>query len=665
MTARQYCKRKNRLLANGILIVFISAAIGSWKAVTNSPVAAGAAKQESGWPAYGRDPGGSRYSPLAEINRENVNNLKVAWTYRTGAADVKAASARKAAFEATPILADGLLYLTTPYSRVIALDPSTGAERWTFDPQLKLDRGYSEVTSRGVAAWPGPDDKRKVARRIFVGTLDARLIALDAATGKPCADFGENGQIDLTRDVGIGDQGNYQITSPPAVIGNAVVVGSSIADHLGVESERGVVRAYDARTGKLLWSWDPIPKKANDPARKTWEGESANRTGAANAWSIISTDAELGLVFVPTSSPSPDFYGGERKGDNRYANSVVALRAATGAVVWHFQVVHHDLWDYDVASQPMLINLKRNGRDVPAVAVGTKMGMIFVLDRRTGKPIFPVEERPVPQTTVKGEQTSATQPFPTLPRPLVPHRFKPEDAWGLTNQDRDACREKIASLRSEGVYTPPSLEGTVAIPGNGGGMNWSGMSFDPVRQLLIANTNNLPFLVKLIPREEYNAMRETGAVNRFKGEFGRQAGAPYAMYREMLRSPGGTPCIAPPWGKLTAVDLKTGEIRWDAPLGRIPQLALFPKSSEFGSPNLGGSMVTAGGLVFIAAAMDDKLRAFDVETGKLIWEGQLPASAQAAPMTYQANGKQFVVICAGGHGNLGTKKGDHVVAFTL
>jgi quinoprotein glucose dehydrogenase len=620
---------------------------------------------DSGWPAYGRDAGGSRYSPLTQINRENVSNLKIAWTYRTGAADVKAASARSAAFEATPILVDGALYLTTPYNRVIALDPATGAEKWTYDPLVKLDQRYSEMTSRGVSAWPAPNDKRKLGRRIYVATLDARLVALDAATGKPCPDFGENGQVDLTRDVRMVERGNYQVTSPPAVIGDSIVVGSALGDNRGVELERGVVRAFDARTGKLIWSWDPIPKNANDPARKTWAGDSAERTGAANAWSIISADAELGLVFVPTSSPSPDFYGGERKGDNRYADSVVALRAATGQVVWHFQVVHHDLWDYDVASQPMLINIKRNGREVPAVAIGTKMGMIFVLDRRNGKPIFPVEERPVPQTTVPGEQTSATQPFPKLPRPLTSHRLRPEDAWGLTDKDREACREKIASLRSEGIYTPPSLEGAIAIPGNVGGMNWSGMSFDPARQLLFTNTNNLPFLIKLIPRDEFNKMRETGAVNRVKGEFGRQTGAPYAMYREPLMSPSGVPCIAPPWGKLTAVDLNTGEIRWESPLGRIPQLGLFPKSAEFGSINLGGSMVTAGGLVFIAAGMDDKLRAFDVETGKVIWEGQLPASAQAAPMTYSVNGKQFVVICAGGHGKLGTKMGDHVVAFTL
>ena len=628
-----------------------------------------ASSQNSDWPAYGRDAGGARYSPLNQINRENVGKLKLAWTYHTGAEEVKAISAKNAAFESTPILVDGLLYLTTPYNRVIALDPATGAEKWTFDPQVPLDRGYSEMTSRGVSAWPAPSekpDKRKASRRIFVATVDARLIALDAATGKTFSDFGENGQVDLSRDVRMVERGNYQVTSPPAVIGDLVVVGSSIGDNRGAELERGVVRAFDVMTGKLRWSWDPIPKDEKDPARKTWAGESATKTGAANAWSIISADPERDLVFVPTSSPSPDFYGGERKGDNRYANSVVAIKASTGKIVWQFQVVHHDLWDYDVASQPMLINIKRNGKQIPAVAIGTKMGMLFVLDRRDGKPVFPIEERPVPQSDVPGEQTLATQPFPKLPRPLIPHQLKVEDAWGLTDKDRDYCRQKIASLRNEGIYTPPSLKGTLANPGNAGGMNWSGMSFDATRNLLFVNTNILPFEVKLIPRDEYNKMREEGATNRFKGEFGRQLGTPYAMYREPLMSPTGTPCIAPPWGKLTAVDLTTGEVRWDVPLGRIPQMALFgEKAAAFGSINFGGSFATAGGLVFISAAMDDKLRAFDAETGKLIWEGQLPASAQAAPMTYAIGGKQFVVICAGGHGKLGTKRGDSVVAFAL
>lgn len=628
----------------------------------NAVAASDSANKDGEWPAYGRDPGGSRYSPLRQINRDTVKNLKVAWTYRTGAADVKGRSVNNAAFEATPIFVDGTLYLSTPFNRVIALDPEKGIERWSYDPKVDLTKGYSELTSRGVSTWA---DRRTGKRRIYVATIDARLIALDAATGQPCKDFGQDGQVDLTRDVRLVDRGDYQVTSPPAVIGDLLIVGSSMGDNRGVELERGVVRAYDTRTGKLAWSWDPIPKDTNDPARSTWQGESAARTGAANAWSIISVDPALGLVFIPTSSPSPDFYGGERKGNNEYANSVVALRAATGKVVWHFQVVHHDLWDYDVASQPMLITVKRGGRGIPAVAVGTKIGHLFVLHRATGKPLFPVEERAVPKSAVPGEEASPTQPFPTLPKAIVPQKLSEEEAFGITPADREACRKLIGGARSEGLFTPPSLEGTIVFPGNAGGMNWSGMSYDPTRGLLITNTNRVATLVKLIPREEYNKLRASGGGSRFKGEFARQTGTPYAMYREHLRGPSGVPCNPPPWGALTAVDLGTGAVRWEVPLGTIAQLGFFPESRNWGSINLGGSMVTAGGLVFIAAGMDTYLRAFDVETGKEIWKAELPASAQATPMTFQVGGKQYLVICAGGHGKLGTKMGDHVVAFAL
>ena len=644
---------RQRGMPSLLMLVLTLSAFGQHKAKVGS---------DGEWPAYGRDPGGSRYSPLKQIDRSNVKTLRAAWTYRTGATAAKGRSVNNAAFEATPILVDGTLYLSTPFNRVIALDPANGSERWSYDPKVDLSKHYSEVTSRGVSSW---SDARTGKRRIYVGTIDARLIALDAANGEPSKEFGQDGHIDLTRDVRLVDRGNYQVTSPPAVIGDLIIVGSAIGDNRGAELERGVVRAYDARTGRLHWSWDPIPPAATDPARRTWKGDSAEHTGAANAWSIISVDPERGLAFVPTGSPSPDFYGGQRKGNNEYANSVVALRAATGKVVWHFQVVHHDLWDYDVASQPMLITVKRGGRTIPAVAVGTKIGHIFVLNRDTGKPLFPVEERSVPRSTVPGEESSPTQPFPTLPAAIVPQKLAKEDAFGLSPADREACSKLIGSARSEGLFTPPSLEGTIAFPGNAGGMNWSGMSYDVKRGLLITNTNRIATLVRLIPREEYKKLRESGEGNRFTGEFGTQTGTPYAMYREHLRGPSGAPCNPPPWGVLTAVDLATGQVRWEVPLGTISQLALFPESKNWGSLNFGGSTVTAGGLVFIAAAMDTYLRAFDVETGKEIWKTPLPASSQATPMTYEIAGKQYLVICAGGHGKLGTKVGDYVVAFAL
>ena len=595
--------------------------------------------QDGGWTHYGADAGGTRYAPQKQITPANIDKLKVAWMYRTHALEPASELNGKAAFEATPILVGGTLYLSTPFDQVIALDPVTGAERWKYDPGVDRGRDYSEVTSRGVAAWA-----RGAERRIFVGTIDARLIALDAATGKPCAGFGSAGQVDLTRDVLLRDRGDYQVTSPPSVFGDFVIVGSSIGDNRAVDVERGIVRAYDARSGELRWTWDPAP----------WAKDTKPRTGAANAWSSFAMDAERGLVYVPTGSASPDFYGGLRSGDNKWANSVVALDARTGKVVWGFQVVHHDLWDYDVAAQPSLFLFGRT----PAVAVNTKMGHLFLLNRVTGAPLFPVEERKVPKSDVPGEEASATQPFPST-EALVPQGLSAKDAWGATEADRNWCRDKMQPLRAEGMFTPPSLVGSLAYPGNIGGVNWGSAAIDPERKVMVVNTNRVPFVIRLLPQDRLVSERTEARKNRISGEFGRQTGAPYAMYRDALISPGRLPCSPPPWGTVSAVDLKTGKKLWETPLGSMAP------GKGYGSPNLGGPMVTGGGVVFTAAAMDTRLRAFDVVTGREIWGAELPASAKATPMSYGVSGKQYVVVCAGGHGKLGTKMGDSVVAFAL
>lgn len=631
----------------------------------NRPAQPRPKSEGSGWPAYGHDGGGTRYSPLKEINRRNVKDLKAVWTYRTGDVTDGSRTAETSQFEATPIMIEGTLYLSTPFNRVIALDPETGAERWSFDPKIDLSVPYTEgLTSRGVSTWLDPKRAAGEAcrRRIFIATNDGRLIALDAATGKTCADFGKDGRVELKNGVGQFRPGEYHFTSPPAIAGDLVVVGSTVGDALRVDAPSGVVRAFDARTGALRWSWDPIPRERTDPAWRTWKDDSASRTGAANVWSVISVDAKRNLIFLPTSCPSPDFYGGERRGDNLYSDSVVALRASTGKLVWYFQVVHHDVWDYDVAAQPVLVNVRLRGRGVPAVAVATKMGHIFLLDRETGKPLLPVEERPVPQGAAPGEELSPTQPFPVLPPPLGPETLTPEDAWGITEADRLWCRERIKSLRSEGIFTPPGLQGSVVYPGNIGGVAWGGVSVDSERGILIANTNRFPFIITLIPRDRYAAEKKAHP----NADITPQTGTPYAMRRDILRTRAGVLCNPPPWGTLAAVELASGRVRWQVPLGTIPRLAQVPGYAEWGSPNLGGSVVTAGGLVFIAAAMDEYLRAFDIETGKELWKGALPAGGQATPMTYRGeDGKQYVVIAAGGHGRLGTKLGDYVIAFAL
>jgi quinoprotein glucose dehydrogenase len=613
-----------------------------------TPLASAQSTQDFGWPNYGNDAGGMRYSALQRIDHTNVTHLQLAWTYRTGALQQQTELNRKAAFEATPILVGNKLFLSTPYDHVIALDPQTGAKFWEYDAQINLAQNRSEVTSRGVSAWQ--DSKVKAGRpchlRIFLGTLDGRLVALDGETGKPCLDFGSKGEVALTQNVALARewQGGYEVTSAPAIYQDLVIVGSSIADNWKVDTERGIVRAYNVRTGKLRWTWNPSP----------WADETKPRTGGSNAWSTLSVDPAQDLVFVPTGSAAPDYYGGIRKGDNKWANSVVALRASTGKLIWGFQVVHHDLWDYDVAAQPLLFTWKGG---IPAVAINTKMGHVFVLNRLTGSPLLPVEERSVPRTDIPDDQSWPTQPFSTIS--LVPEGLAPSDAWGPTSEDIRWCQDKIKALRSEGIFTPPSLQGTIVFPGNVGGVNWGSAAYDPERHLLVANTNRLIAWVKLIPREKFDAENNKQQDNRIYGEFGEQKGSPYGLYRSFLFSPSGLPCNAPPWGTTKAVDLYSGKQVWDVPLG-----TMVP-GKETGSINLGGPIATAGGLVFTSAAMDLYLRAFDIESGKELWTYQLPAGGQATPMTYSLHGKQYLVIAAGGHGKLGTKQGDYVLAFTL
>jgi quinoprotein glucose dehydrogenase len=626
--------------------------------------------QDAGdWTHYGGDEFGQRYSPLDEIDRNNVARLEEAWVHHTGELGEGFARADKMAFEATPILIDATLYLSTPTNIVIALDAATGMERWRFDPGIGRDKRYSEATSRGVSAWrePYPKAAGVCTLRLFHGTLDARLIAIDGRTGKRCADFGVRGEIDLKAGVRIRDPDDYLVTSPPTVFRDLVIVGSAIGDNRAVDSERGVVRAFNARTGELRWSWDPIPVQSSDPASREWDTTAAARTGGANAWGVMSVDPARGLLFVPTGSASPDFYGGERLGPNRHANSLVALDATTGKIVWHQQLVHHDLWDYDVAAQPVLVDLVREGRSVAAVVQATKMGLLFVFDRENGAPVFDVRERPVPRSTIPGEQSSPTQPFPVLPPPLVSHaRVTPEDAWGVTFWDRGRCRDLISRLRSEGIYTPPTLEGTVLYPSYVGGTNWGGIAFDSQRQWAIVPVTQLPMVVTLLKTDDVRPMARSGDYP--ESEFALQTGTPYGMRREALLSPLGLPCTPPPWGTLSAVDLRRGEIKWQVPLGSTRDLApFFVPSRTLGTPNLGGPIVTAGGLIFIGAAMDNYLRAFDVETGKELWKQRLPAGGQATPMTYRAGpgNRQFVVIAAGGHGGLGTDQGDAVVAYAL
>ncbi len=641
------------------------------------------------WASYGHDPGGGRHSPLAQITADNVGRLAVAWRFSTGEAGPDYATSRRTSFETTPLVVGGVMYLSTPLGRVFALDAATGKERWRFNAGVARQSGFGDWTSRGVSRWV---DRRAPAsaaagaacrERIVFAAVDARLIALDARNGAPCPSFGDGGTVDLRRGLrnAPGEHAEYEVTSPPAVVGDVLVVGSAVADNGRTDAASGEVRGYDARSGRLLWTFDPVPQDARDPAYDTWRGPTARRTGAANAWSVIAADTARGLVFVPTSSASPDYFGGARLGDNRHANSVVALRAATGAVVWSFQTVHHDLWDYDNASPPALATVRRDGKNVDAVLQATKTGMLFVLDRDTGAPIVPVEERAVPASDVPGEVASPTQPFSSIV--LSPHALRADDAFGADSADRAWCRDRIAALRNEGPFTPPSLGGTLAMPSNIGGAHWGGVAFDPRRQLAVVPVNTVAAVVQLIPRDRFDGRYDPA------WEYAAMRGTPYLMRRLILLSPQRVPCTPPPFGALVAVNVETGAIAWRVPLGTPGPLGagLAPDRDAgrraaaeafragapaadsgapraLGSPNLGGAIVTAGGLTFVGATVDARLRAFETATGRELWQGALPAGAKATPMTYAARGRQYVAVAAGGDGDV-FGKGDEIVVFAL
>lgn len=615
------------------------------------------------WPYYGGDAGGTRHSNAALINRENVAGLREVWRFSSGEYDPQDPATHWGAWEATPILVDNKLIFTSPFGRAFALDPVTGKELWRYDAKL-ASREYGELANRGASYWVDKEagENDICARRIFFGTRDSRLISLDADNGQPCIDFGINGAVDLSRNVRLtAPLGEYAVTSPPVVFENLVITGSAVGDNRAVTVELGVVRALDARSGREVWRWDPIPRREDDPAHSQWREDQVDRNSAANAWAPLSLDAERHLLFVPTGSASPDYYGGERLGDNRYANSLVALNADTGKIVWWQQLVHHDIWDYDLASQPTLANVSKDGKSFPAVIQATKMGMVFVFNRETGEPLFPIEERPVPQSDVPGEETWPTQPFSSLPSLVRNGPLNEDDAWGLTPWDRGRCKKLIREYRSEGIYTPPSLQGSIFYPSMIGGSNWGGIAFDEERQWVVANVLEVPFVLTLAERERWQQMKDSGEFPN--SSFDPQSETPYGMKREFLMSPLGIPCTAPPWGSLMVLDLTSQQIIWRKPLGSTEGQA--PYAIDIGMANLGGPMLTAGHLIFIAATEDARFRAIDIESGKELWQDKLPAGGIATPMTYVRNGQQYVVIVAGGHGRSQSPMGDFVLAYAL
>ena len=623
----------------------------------------------AGWAEATGAKGGGQFSPLTQIDKSNVARLKMAWTWSSpdGVPDSSIAAPVgdvhvSTNVEATPILAGDKLVTCTPLHRVVALDPLSGKELWSYDPAM--DPLTPSHMCRGVAQWSEAQMQagKTCQQRIFSTTGDGRLIALDLADGKPCADFGSNGTVDMKQNLGPLKPNEYYQTAPPLVYGDLVISGSAVRDGFRNNTASGVVRAWDARSGKLVWAFDPVgPTMPPVTAGVAAAGKNFTR-GTPNVWSFMSADLEHGLIYLPTGNAPADHFKGQPRDIDTYGSAVVALEAATGKVVWSFQAVHHDIWDYDTPAQPVLY--EHDGK-IPALAMSTKMGHVFLLNRLTGKPIFPVEERPVPQTDVPGEWTSPTQPFPTLPKPLMPAKTTADDMMNVPIVSK-GCKEAIAPLRNDGMFTPPSLQGSLVRPSISGGMNWGSGSINPETQTFVTTVFDMPFVIKLIPRTDSKRAEDDNGPMIWMDM--PQYETPYKVHRMPLLSEQVVPCFKPPWGSIVAIDLKTGAEKWRKPLGSLRgNVPLIGSLLEVGVPIIGGSLQTASDIVFVAASSDQTLRAFDAASGKELWSTQLPFSAHATPMTYRLNksGKQYLVISTGGTATMDKKVGNTLVAYKL
>jgi quinoprotein glucose dehydrogenase len=612
------------------------------------------------WHQYGRTPLGQRYSPLGQITPANASTLQEAWRYRTG--DVKRPDdVGETTYQVTPLKVGNRLFLCTPHDWAIALDATTGKELWKYDPNVGMNPDRQHQTCRGVTYYKSTDvTAGPCAERVYLPTSDARLIALDAAAGTVCDSFADKGMLKLDTGMRHNPAGYYYSTSPPVIAAGKIIIGGAVNDNYSTTEQSGVIRAFDVETGALIWNWD-----SGNPTRTQPIGpEEHYVTNSPNSWSVFSVDEALGLVYVPLGNHVPDQIGiGRSEAVEKYASSIVALDIDTGHDRWVRQTVHHDLWDMDVPAQPALLDLtKADGTTVPALVGATKQGDIYVLDRRTGEPIIPVKEVPAPQGAIEGDFTAPTQPVSDLT--FTPEPLQEKNMWGITMFDQLACRIDFRRLRYEGRYTPPSLEGTLVYPGNFGVFNWGSIAIDPERQVMFAMPTYLAFTSKLIPRDQIppRGQDQKGSEQGLN----RNDGAPYGVYMGPFLGPFGIPCQAPPWGYVAAADLRTGKIAYQHVNGTVYDMTPLPLPFKVGVPGIGGPVITRGGVVFLGAAVDNYLRAYDLKTGRELWRGRLPAGGQATPMTYlDGQNRKIVVIVAGGHGSVGTKPGDYVIAYTL